>query len=259
MTATHDAASPTVSPAGFRNSLLLHLGVIGALVGYELWINRARDRFGDPTSLGASAGVSAVSQIPIPRREGRVNKVANDTETQVPTPEKIEPKTARKRADPDAIALNKREKKKAPKELVASNQKYRPDPVLPNQLTSTVGQAAVSPMIGVQGSGGVGTSAASPFGTRFGWYEKLIRERVSQKWRTNDVDGKLRTLPACIVTFTIAKDGNVSNVKVLQSSGTYALDQSAQRAVLDANPLPPLPPGFERNTANIEFWFELKR
>ena len=257
MTATQDAVSP-VKPGGLRNSLILHVSVIAGLVGYEMWMNRERDRFGDLTSLGASAGVSAVSQIPIPRREGRVNKVANDTEAQLPTPQKPQPKTAPKADDPEAIPLKKREKQ-AQKELVAANQKYKPDPIVPNQLTSTLGQAAVSPMIGVQGSGGVGTSAASPFGTRFGWYERLIRERVSQKWRTNDVDSRLHTLPACIVTFTIAKDGNVSNVKVLQSSGVYSLDQSAQRAVLDANPLPPLPPGFERNAANIEFWFELKR
>jgi protein TonB len=114
-------------------------------------------------------------------------------------------------------------------------------------------------MIGVQGSGGVGASASSPFGNRFGWYEKLIRERVAQRWRTNDVDSRLRTAPAAIVTFTIAKDGNISNIKIFQSSGNYALDQSAQRAVYEANPMPPLPQGFEKNSANIEFWFELKR
>jgi len=254
MTATHAAASPQ----GFRNSILLHTAVIAALLAYQFWNNRVRDRFGDPKSLGASAGVTSVSTIPIPRRNGRINRVANDTETQVAPPEKTEKKPAEKPDDPDAIPLKKRDKKPK-KEIVASNQKYREDPVVPNQVNSNVGQAAVSPMIGVQGSGGVGTSAASPFGNRFGWYEKLLRERVSQKWRTNDVDARIRSSPTCIVTFTIAKDGNVTNIKVIQSSGIYALDQSAQRAIYEANPMPPLPAGFERNTANIEFWFELKR
>ncbi len=254
MTAAHAAASPH----GFRNSLLLHLGVIATLVGYGYWMNRTRDLFGDPTSMGASAGVSSVAQIPIPRREGRVNKVANDTESQVSPPEKAEKKPAAKPDEPDAIPLKKRQKK-TQQELIASNQKYRPDPVVPNQVTSMLGQAAVSPMIGVQGSGGVGTSSSSPFGNRFGWYEKLLRERVSQKWSTNEVDSRLRSSPPCVVSFTIAKDGNVSNIKVIQSSGIYALDQSAQKAINDANPMPPLPAGFERNTANIEFWFELKR
>jgi protein TonB len=221
-------------------------------------MNRTRDQFGDPNSLGASAGVSAVSQIPIPRRDGRVNRVANDTESLVAPPEKTEKKAAVKPDDPDAIPLKKREKK-TNQEVIASTQKYREDPVVANQVTSTLGQAAVSPMIGVQGSGGVGTSASSPFGNRFGWYEKLIREKVSQRWRTNDVDSRLRTAPPAIVTFTIAKDGNISNIKIVQSSGSYALDQSAQRAIYESNPMPPLPAGFERNFANIEFWFELKR
>ncbi len=237
---------------------MLHVGVIAALVAYEYWNHRMRDLFGDPTSLGASAGVSAVAQIPIPRREGRVNRVANDTESQVAPPEKTEKKPEAKPDDADAIPL-KRKQKKTKQEVIASNQKYREDPTLPNQVTSNLGQAAVTPMIGVQGSGGVGASASSPFGNRFGWYEKLIRERVAQRWRTNDVDSRLRTAPAAIVTFTIAKDGNISNIKIFQSSGNYALDQSAQRAVYEANPMPPLPQGFEKNSANIEFWFELKR
>jgi protein TonB len=254
MTASHAAAKPH----GFRNSVLLHVGVIAFLVGYQYWSNLLRDQFGDPTSLGASAGISAVSQIPIPRREGRINRVANDTESLVAQPEKTEKKPAEKREDPDAIPIMKRDRK-TKQEVIASNQKYREDPLVPNQVTSTLGQAAVSPMIGVPGSGGVGTSASSPFGTRFGWYEKLIRERVSQRWSTKDVDSRLRTAPAAIVTFNIAKDGSISNIKIVQSSGNYALDQSAQRAIYDSNPMPPLPAGFERNSANIEFWFELKR
>lgn len=254
MTATH----PNVSPHGFRNSLALHVAVIVILVGYNFWIHRERDRFGDPTSLGAAAGVSAVAQIPLPRREGRINRVANDTESQVAPPEKTQKKAAEKPDDPDAIPLKKKEKK-TKQELIASNQKYREDPEVPNQVTSTLGRAAVSPLLSIQGSGGVGTSASSPFGNRFGWYEKLIRERVGQRWRTNDVDARLRTSPPCVVTFTIAKDGNISAIKIIQSSGNYALDQSTQRAVYEANPMPPLPQGFEKNSANIEFWFELKR
>jgi periplasmic protein TonB len=244
---------------GWRESLLLHVCVIGALVGYQLWINRTRDTFGDPNSPGASAGISSVSQIPIPRRDARVNPVANDTETEIPKPDRPEPKTTPKtqRDDPDAIALEKR--KKSPKETEKNNRKYLPDPTPPNQVSSNVGQAAVSPLIGVQGSGGIGAAANSPLGARFGWYEKLIRERVGQKWRTNDVEARLRTAPPCIVSFVIARDGNVSGVRVVQSSGIYSLDQSAQRAIYEASPLPPLPQGFERNTANIEFWFELKR
>jgi periplasmic protein TonB len=260
MTAAPAAANSAPMPSGLAKSLALHGALLLFFVGYQYWNNRQRDRFGDPTSLGASAGVTAVAQIPIPRRQAPVNKVANDTESLTPSLPKPQPKTRPQREpeDPNAIALKKRPRKTQP-EPYTPPQTYRPEPPKPNQVYTPAGQAAVSPLFGVTGSGGVGTSAASPFGNRFGWYEKLLRERVGQKWRTEDVDQRLKTLPACIVSFVIAKNGNVSGVKVIQSSGNYALDQSAQRAVYEASPLPPLPDGFERNTANIEFWFELKR
>lgn len=260
MTAAPAAAKHSTMPSGLAKSFFLHGALIAFFVGYHFWSNRQRDRFGDPNSLGASAGVTAVAQIPIPRRQAPVNRVANDTESMVPAPPKPQPKTRpQSRPDePDAIALKKKLRKTQP-EPYTPPQTYRPEPPRPNQVYTPAGQAAVSPLFGVTGSGGVGTSASSPFGNRFGWYEKLLRERVGQKWRTDDVDARLKTLPACIVAFVIAKDGNVSGVKVIQSSGNYSLDQSAQRAIYESSPLPPLPGGFERNTANIEFWFELKR
>ena len=62
-----------------------------------------------------------------------------------------------------------------------------------------------------------------------------------------------------IVTFSIYRDGRAGDVRIVQSSGNPMVDISAQRAVLDASPFPPLPQGFERSSANIEFQFQLKR
>jgi TonB family protein len=45
----------------------------------------------------------------------------------------------------------------------------------------------------------------------------------------------------------------------MQRSGNPTLDYSAQRAVLEAAPFPPLPAGFERDSARVEINFELKR
>ena len=87
---------------GFVRSLALHGLVIGVLAGYEWWTNRERDRIGERNSLGAAAGITSVSQIPIARRDARVNPVANDTESMVPTPEKVKPTPKEKvvREDP---------------------------------------------------------------------------------------------------------------------------------------------------------------
>ncbi|HEY4086246.1 MAG TPA: energy transducer TonB, partial [Bryobacteraceae bacterium] len=60
------------------------------------------------------------------------------------------------------------------------------------------------------------------------------------------------------ISFTISRNGAVSNVNVSHPSGSYDLDISARRAVADANPLPPLPREFNKSEATVELWFQLK-
>jgi outer membrane biosynthesis protein TonB len=48
-------------------------------------------------------------------------------------------------------------------------------------------------------------------------------------------------------------------VKILQRSGIATLDLSVERAIREAAPFPALPAGFDKDTATVEFWFELKR
>jgi periplasmic protein TonB len=119
----------------------------------------------------------------------------------------------------------------------------------------------VSPMISMPGSGGVSLGTNTPFGQQFGWYANLLRDKVAQNWRTTEIDPRLHTLPEAVVTFTIERDGSVppGSVKVVQRSGNFALDTSAQRAILDSTPFPQLPAGFPHNSADVEFTFELRR
>jgi TonB family protein len=63
----------------------------------------------------------------------------------------------------------------------------------------------------------------------------------------------------CAVSFTIARNGTVTNVQVTHPSGDYLLDTSSKRAVLDSNPLPALPTEFPRNDATVELRFQLKQ
>jgi TonB family protein len=63
------------------------------------------------------------------------------------------------------------------------------------------------------------------------------------------------------VTFVIERDGSVpaGSVRIAQRSGISALDYSAQRAILDAAPFPPLPTQCIQGDAHVEFDFELRR
>ena len=47
------------------------------------------------------------------------------------------------------------------------------------------------------------------------------------------------------------RDGSVRNVHVSQGSGNQAVDYSAQRAIYDASPFPPLPAAYERNVCQL--------
>jgi TonB family protein len=244
---------------GLFGSLGFHAG-IAVLIGAYYWTGGSSrvERWGDPQSLGGGAvGITPVNRIPLQPREGRVNPVANDTESQVPAPPKPQPKKVQT-PEPDAVALKTKNARKAAQER-QSPQKYNPlkDPK-PNQVYSSTGQALTSPMFSqAPGGGGVGSGSRSPFGYRFAWYEQLLRDTVARNWRSQELDSNIRNKVA--VTFDIVRDGTIRNIRVTTASGNFALDQSAQRAILMSNPLRPLPPEFERDVATIEFWFALQQ
>jgi periplasmic protein TonB len=245
-------------------SLAFHLLIATGIIAFNLTLgSHSRTQFGDPHGgkFGAVV-VTAVSKLPIPARSGPVNPVASDTESRVPEPPaKPKPKPQVKAPEPDAIPLKSRNALKKPSEAASEPNKFRAmQKDQPNQLYAAH-QAAVSPMFGVVGAGGVGIGNNSPFGVEFGWYANLVRDKVAQNWHTADVDPRIQSAPQVVVTFTIERDGSVrpGSVRVEQRSGIFALDSSTQRAVLDSAPFPPLPTQFARNSADVEFVFELRR
>ncbi len=242
-------------------SVLLHAGVFASITLMTVAHLGRKETWGDPNSMGAGAfSVTAVKSIPMPGRTGPINRVASNTESQIPEPVKPEPKKAVKQADEDAIPLATKKKPKAEKaERYASTRRDARE-YDRNQVFSRSGQAATSPMFQMSpGAGGVGVGTGAPFGNRFGAYAMLIRDKVAEKWRTEQVDSRIHKLPPAIVTFEIQRNGLVRGIRVTQSSGNYALDVSAQRAVTEASPFQPLPAAYEGNSATIEFWFQLQR
>jgi periplasmic protein TonB len=244
----------------FYASVGLHAAIFVSLAILAVARIGVHEPWGDPNAFGGGAvGITPVKSIPLPGRSGPKNPVANDTESQVPAPPKPQAKPAVK-DDADAIPLkSKRTRTKDRQDRYATSkmpERQYPD----NTVYSRGGQAATSPLFSeAPGSGGVGVGTGAPFGARFGGYAGLIRDRVAQKWRTDQVDARLRELPAAIVTFEIQRNGQVRNIRVIQSSGNPALDYSAQRAVTEAAPFEPLPSAYDGSSATIEFWFQLKR
>jgi len=210
---------------------------------------------------GSSVGITPVSQIPLPARGGPANPLANDSESSAPEPPPAKQQTQRQPVpDPDAIAIKSKGQPKKTSRLETSTKRTKLiTPPSLNQVYSTAGGALASPLVGQTGSGGAKMGPGGAFGNRFGAYRDLLELAVGRKWRTNDVDPNLHTAPPAIVTFTLRRNGSISDVRLENSSGNRALDDSALRAIHEAEPIPPLPTEYERNDARVEFQFYLQR
>lgn len=249
----------------FWGSMALHLSVAAVMLAYGAFEATRKPTMGDENGgrMGAVA-VTPVHSIPLPSRSSVPNPVANDTESQAPTPPpKAVPIPKVKAPEPKAIPLKSKTAPKKPQPLEASvPNKFRElQPDLPNQVYTKSGQALATPMLQLPGAGGVGIGSDSPLGAQFGAYAKLIVDRVGQHWQTTTLNPRIQTAPAVVVTFTINRDGSVpqNTIRIAQSSGILEVNISAQRAVMDAAPFPPLPAGYPRSDAQIELRFELRR
>lgn len=248
-----DQRDPIAAP--FIGSILVHAAVIGLLFFGWYWAKRSTETLGDVHPAGGAAyAVSPVHNIPIPQRQAPQNPVAHDTESTVPTaPTKQE--TEKKLADKNAFEIA--EKKRRQAERPHPKQQYT-EPAPRNQVYSRTPQAVSNPMYGVQsGAGQVGIGPNSPLGNRLGWYAELVRQRIAEKWQTNGLDARSQARPA-IVSFYIMRDGSVRTPKIVQSSGNPSIDNTALRAVYDANPLPSLPPQINESYISAQFTFNLR-
>jgi protein TonB len=252
----------------FWGSICLHTAMAGLFIGATVIHPGGKvEQWGDPDGgRFGSVAVNSVASIPLPNRSAAVNPVANDTKSQIPQapPTKKQLEKKLKTPDPDAISIkSKSATAKRPVQTAAAQPNKWADahPAKPNQLTSTSGQAISSPMYNLPGGGGVGVGTNSPFGNQFGAYAALLRDQVARNWHTSDIDARVQTAPPVAVTFSILRNGQLvpGSVRVSQSSGNRALDFSAMRAIMDAAPFPGLPPQYNKNQADIELRFELRR
>ena len=60
-----------------------------------------------------------------------------------------------------------------------------------------------------------------------------------------------------MITFAIARDGKIKDLKVEKSSGDDSFDFSAKSAVINAGPFPPLPMLYEKDELTVTL--ELKQ
>jgi len=107
------------------------------------------------------------------------------------------------------------------------------------------------------GSGGPGYGGSSGLANfPYVYYLQIITDRVSANWFTSLVDPGVSGNFQTVIFFRINRNGQVSELKVEESSGLTPLDLSALRAVKASSPFPPLPRDYEDSYLVIHLIFE---
>lgn len=103
------------------------------------------------------------------------------------------------------------------------------------------------------------TPGGGDFAGKYAWYVQSVRRAISQNWMQSTIDPSVRAArnAKTTVTFRINRDGTIKDINVEQSSGNRSMDDSAQRALLSIDRLPPLPADYSGSYVNVTFDFDL--
>lgn len=261
-------------PLGY--SVAFHVILFGAVISSVVFSHPGAS-WGGAGSQGAVTInlVGNVPAIPLPKPDIATNsRVADNTKGlyQTETPPKAIPAPQPKAPPPDeskAIYLPKFDKYKEPEYLRGRTSKVLPNPVPPPKNAIPYGNGG-SPQVPTSSyrpdqakPGGISISGSNggSFGSQFPWYVEAVQRRVSMNWQNaaSTVDPSVSFAPAGTITFTILRDGTVTNVQITQSSGNQSVDTSAIRAVESSSPLDRLPDAYSGSSVNVEYTFEFHR
>lgn len=248
-------------------SFVLHSLLFGSL-GVSTILSHRGDLWGGPGGGGAVSVklVGGLTGVPLPRPETVTeNRVVDETKGLY----KSEPKPKPPKEIPkDATPIPKFTKEKQPY-YVTRPSKTLEDPTPPPENAVPYGQGG-SPTVPYSQFGmgaGIATSAGMQFGGpggsdfagRFSWYVTAVTNRVSSNWQQFTIDRSLTFAPRAVISFDILRDGAVTNVQILQSSGNRSVDDSGVRAIQGSNPMQRLPNEYSGNKVSVEFWFDFRR
>lgn len=242
-------------------SIALHCVLVVLLVVSSFLAHRG-ESWGGPGGSVTVGIVGSLPAIPLPRPEVETpSRVVDESKGLY----KSEPKP---KPEPEATPIPKFERNKPPKYVTRPSKILEnPTPPPPNAVPYGGGGTPSIPTtsfaIGTAGTTQAGLSFGGPgsgdFGSRFSWYVEAVQRRISSNWLQSTVDPSVVYAPRVIVTFTILRNGSVTNIQITRSSNNYSVDNSAIRAVRDSSPLDRLPPAYAGSEVNVEFWFDFHR
>jgi len=200
---------------------------------------------------GGGGGEEKIADTTLPERE---------TLRDLTTPQKLQQETAPTLRHPVEKPEKETRIKKEKKAIIQKQSTGTREA----EAGSVKGKGA-GPGSGVRlGSGlGSGSDSGSAFSSQIGlsnfpftYYLQIIIDRVSNNWFTSLVDPGISGSFQATVHFRIYKNGQISELKIEESSGMKSLDLSALRAIQTSAPFPPLPRAYEDEYLGIYLIFE---
>jgi TonB family protein len=250
-------------------SLILHSLLFGSLIISTIRSHRG-ELWGGPGGGGAVSVklVGGLTGVPLPRPETVTeSRVVDESKGLY----KAEPKPQPKEIPPDATPIPKFTKEKQPHfQTRPSKTLEDTTPPPPNAVPYGQGGAPAVPYsstsqftLGAGGATAAGMQFGGPgggdFAGRFSWYVDAVRNRVASNWLQSTIDPSLPWAPRAVVSFDVLRNGGVTNIQILQSSGNASVDLSAMRAIQSANPMQALPNEYSGSKVSVEFWFDFRR
>jgi TonB family protein len=247
-------------------SIIMHAS-LAVVIAVSAYIQFRDNRWG---GVGGDLGGTKVTLVSAPAAGIPMPKESVVTESKAvdptkglykeePKPKVPEPKTdatkipkfeKEKRPPPSRPSRTLENKSPIPENAVPYGKRGNPD--LPTGYSTTPGSG--TPGTSVPGQGN------ADFATRYGWYIASAKRRVDPNWDLMSIDAAVRNSQTlhCEVSFTIMRDGYVKNVRVSKSSGNASWDNAGVRAILNSNPLPPLPSDFSGSSVDVIWDFPVR-
>ena len=212
-----------------------------------------------PGGGGGSGGLSGkggggeekIAETALPKRE---------TLRDLTTPQKLQEETFSSLRHP----VEKPKKEINPKSEKKAVIQKQPKGIKEAKAGSTKGEGTGTGS-GVRIGGGLGSASdtGSAYSSQIGlsnfpftYYLQIIMDRVSSNWFTSLVDPGISGSFQATVYFKIYRNGQISDLKIQESSGIKSLDLSALRAIQTSAPFPPLPRDYEDEYLGIYLIFE---
>jgi TonB family protein len=161
----------------------------------------------------------------------------------------------------DAVDLSRKETSAQPNSLVNDFAKYAGSMTVGSAVQQAAQAAAASRAAGAVGQeldfGQPGRLEilSDTQGVDFGPYLQNVLQRVKENWYKLIPESAVMKKGKLAIEFAITKDGQVTGMKLVGSSGDVALDRPAWGSITNSNPFAALPSEFKGSYLALRFHF----